>query len=80
VDLSDPSLLVALALGVGLFALYVAIRPKSRRPPRCPRCDAETVRGDEIIDPESLDTRHIEGARQAYFNCPECGYRVRARY
>jgi hypothetical protein len=79
-DLADPAFLIALALGVVGFALYMKLQPPPPRVPQCLDCGREMERGDEYVDPENPERRFIPGERQAYFHCPSCRRRVRARY
>jgi hypothetical protein len=37
-------------------------------------------RQEEIVDPDNPERRFIPGEREAYFRCPRCGQRRRARY
>jgi hypothetical protein len=38
------------------------------------------IRGDDVIDPEHPEHRYVEGLRQAYFNCPDCGQQTRGKF
>jgi hypothetical protein len=80
VDLTDPALLAALALGVLLVVVLVRLQPPPLPPPRCDRCRLEMERREELVDPEHPEHRFIRGARTAWFACPQCGARRRARY
>ncbi|HLI29033.1 MAG TPA: hypothetical protein VKZ60_18350 [Chloroflexota bacterium] len=80
VDLLDPALWVALALGVLLVVLLVRLQPPPLPPPRCERCGLAMERREQIIDPEHPEHRFIRGVRVAWFACPRCGARRRAHY
>ena len=79
-NLADPALMVALVLGVVGFVLYVKLQPTPPPLPRCQDCNQEMVQGDLIVDPEHPETRYVPGDREAYFTCPHCQRRVRARF
>ena len=79
-DLFDPALWVALVLGVLGFVVYAKLRPKPPAAPRCADCDLAMERQEEIVDSENPERRFIPGEREAYFACPQCHQRARARY
>jgi hypothetical protein len=37
-------------------------------------------RQEDIVDSENPERRFIPGEREAYFRCPRCRQRARARY
>ena len=79
-NLADPALLIALAVGVIGFVLYMKLQPRPPKVPECSSCGQAMERGDEIVDPEHPERRYIPGDRLAYFHCHQCQRRVRARY
>ena len=78
-DLLDPALLVALAVGVLGVVVFVRLRA-SPRAPRCAECNLPMVRDEDILDAENPELRHVEGYRQAWFTCRQCGTRKRGTY
>jgi len=80
VNLGDPAFLLALALGVLGVVIYLKLQPPPRPLPHCRECNLPMERGEEIVDPDHPELRYIPGERQAYFYCPRCRRRVRARY
>jgi hypothetical protein len=80
VDLVDPAFVIAAALAVGGFVLFMKTRRGEPEPPRCPDCREPLELEQEIIDPEHPELRYVEGERRGQFRCPGCGKRVRARY
>jgi len=80
VNFSDPALWVALLVGVLLVVVWTRLQPPPAPEPRCLDCDLILERQEEIVDPENPERRFIPGEREAYFRCPRCGQRRRARY
>lgn len=79
-NLTDPALLIALAVGVLLVGAYVKLQPRPPQPPQCPNCGTALDLEEEIVDPENPELRYIPGERRGWFRCVQCRYRVRARY
>ena len=79
-DWADPALFVALALGAGVVLIFARLQPKPPAPPRCLACNELLERGEEIADSENPEHRYIAGQREAWFSCPRCGDKRRARY
>ena len=79
-DFTDPALWAALVLGVLGFVVYAKTRPKPLPVPRCADCRLAMERQEEIVDSDNPERRFIPGEREAYFACPRCNERTRARY
>ena len=79
-DLTDPALLVALALGVGGFVWFLKTRKTEPDPIPCPDCREPLELEQELVDPDHPELQYIPGERRGIFVCPRCGKRVRGRY
>ena len=79
-DFADPALWVALLVGVLGFVVYAKLLPSPPAVPRCQECDLAMEREEEVVDPDNPERRFIPGQREAYFRCPRCRQRLRARY
>jgi len=80
VDFADPALWVALVVGVLGYVVYVKLQPAPPPLPHCSECNVSMERDEEIVDPDNPERRFIPGEREAYFRCPRCSRRKRARY
>jgi hypothetical protein len=83
----DPSLVLALALGVLGVLAWKQFKPKEKAP-RCPNCKLEMERDAAMLDPDDPATRHpLAGGMLAeqllpqliLYHCPRCGRRTRIR-
>jgi hypothetical protein len=80
VDFTDPALWIALLVGLVGFVVYAKLQPPPPPKPRCRECDLAMEQEEEIVDSENPERRFIPGQREAYFRCPRCRRRTRARY
>jgi predicted RNA-binding Zn-ribbon protein involved in translation (DUF1610 family) len=78
--MSDPTLWLAIALGVLGVIAYARFGPKPPLVPTCKDCGEELIREEEIRDQEHPELQHIAGQRRAWFRCPQCNRRSRWRY
>ena len=79
-DLTDPALWIALGLGVCGFLVYMKLQRPAPPLPHCQDSDLQMERQEEIVDSDNPERQFIPGEREAYFRCPRCRCRVRARY